>query len=606
VTRHLIIAVMLLAGSAPAAFAQSRSSSSEQRLSLEEATRLTWRTDSRAMGVSALRRIAAEAPDDVNARFELGRVLTWDLRTRGEGVEMLRSAAAAAPERGDIAEALGDVLSWNDATRPEAVSRLRGLLEREPHRTATRLKLADVLSWNPTTRDEARRLYIQVLADDEGSVGAAVGLGRVFSWNGQFAESRTFYQLALSRDPADQSARVGIAELDGWTGRARASLKTLAAYPAGVIETPNAMRLRAQAYSQIGRPATALRHYDALLALEPGNRSALQASRRLRQSIRPVLEIGADGGDESGDYSTDRVRTSSVPLRFSFYSGDAKVSVLGNMAAYRNATGTSRDTSLGAAADVPLGHRVRMSGDLIGHEFDVAERTFTGHGQFEVALHDGFDVRAGIGREQLWSSRLSLAGEQALDVFYGPSFVEQVSLGATARPGAGWDLWAQGTKGRIRGLNITDNNREELFAGAGRAFHPGVVTIRPGYSLSWMSYDRDLGGFPSTDLAGDGLSARGVGGYFSPFRFLNQMARVDLTVPASDALLIVGGAGVGRQQVEDTLSHDFSYATMSSDAYIGLRVNAGNRVSIGAQMNYQDVASSFDRTGLRLTLAYGF
>jgi tetratricopeptide (TPR) repeat protein len=573
---------------------------------VEEASRLTWRTETRPRGVSALRDLVSESPDDLNARFELGRVLTWDVGTRSEGVALLREVATAAPERTDVAEALAEVLAWNDATRSEAVTRLRSLLEHEPHRTSVRLKLADVLSWNPATRDEARTLYLQVLKEDEKSVSAAVGLGRMLSWNGQFAQSRTMYELALFNDPANQSARIGIAQLNGWTGRARASLSTLAAYPAGVIETPDAIRLRAQAYSQIGRPASALRHYDSLIELEPGNRQAVQASHLLRRSVRPTLEIGADGGDESGDYSTDRVRMSSLPVRFSFHPGDAEVSVMGTMATYRNSNGSSRDASFGGGADVPLGNRVRVSGDLLGHQFDVADRTFTAHGQLQLALHDGFDLRVGLAREQLSSSRLSLAGDQWLDVFYGPSLVNQVSLGGSARPGKGFDFWAQGTKGQIRGVNIADNQREELFAGAGKSFHAGAVSIRPGYSVAWMSYDRDLGGFPPADLAGDGVNARGIGGYFSPFRFLNQMIRLDVTVPAGGALMVVGGGGVGRQQVEDATTDDFGHRTPSSDAYIGLRVNTGDRVSIGAQMNYQDVASAFDRTGLRLTLAYGF
>jgi hypothetical protein len=160
--------------------------------------------------------------------------------------------------------------------------------------------------------------------------------------------------------------------------------------------------------------------------------------------------------------------------------------------------------------------------------------------------------------------------------------------------------------GRIDGVNIATNHREEVYAGAGWSFHPGVWTLRPGYSASWMAYDRDLGGFPSTDADGDGITAPGIGGYFSPFRFLNQMVRLDATLPIRQSLVFMAGAGVGRQQVEDSRARDFDHRMTSSDGYFGVRVTAGERVFLGAQITYMDVASAFDRTVLRALLGYGF
>ena len=255
--------------------------------------------------------------------------------------------------------------------------------------------------------------------------------------------------------------------------------------------------------------------------------------------------------------------------------------------------------------DLKIGDRVRLSGDVVSHEFDRAGRTLTGRGQFQVAVHDGYDVRLGVSREQLFSSRFSLTGEQIGDTFYGPSFVTQAIVGGSARPGGGWDVWAQGTAGRIRGEHVAHNSRQEVLAGAGRSFHAGVVTLRPGYSVSWMSYDRDLGGFPSFN-PGDGVNAPGIGGYFSPLRFLNQMARLDATVPVGGSFSIFGGAGLGRQQLEDSSSRDFSHRTGSSDGYLGVRLLAGERVSIRTQANYQDVASAFNHLVVQLSVTYGF
>jgi tetratricopeptide (TPR) repeat protein len=553
--------------------AQTPVPATHERLSVEDATRLTWRLETRAQGIAALQAIVSDGPEDANARFELGRVLTWNVQTRTDGVAHLRRVLEQAPQRNDAAETLADVLSWDPQTRAEAIQRLRALLEGEPMRTSARLKLAEVLSWTPATRDESHSLYLRVLRDDPQSVDAAVGLGRLLSWR----------------------------------GRARASLKMLSSSPAGALETPDAFRVRAQVYADIGRPARALEEYERLLAIDPANEAALQGSRLVRRGLRPSLEMATEASTESGDPASTKVESSSVPLRLVFHptGGDLELSVTGAQAWHRNGAGSSRDRFAGAGLDTPVGNRVRLSGDLVSHEFDRAGRRLTGRSQFQIAVHDGYEVRLGASREQLFSSRLSLAGEQSGDTFYGPSFVNQVMAGGSARLGGGWDVWGQGTAGWIRGENVANNSRQELLAVAGRSFHAGVVTLRPGYSLNWMSYRLDLGGFPSIN-PGDGVNAPGIGGYFSPLRFLNQMARLDATVPLGGSLSIFGGAGVGRQQLEDSSTRDFSHRTGSSEGYLGIRLRAGERVSIRTQANYQDVASAFNHVVVQLSVSYGF
>lgn len=540
---------------------------------VEEATRLTWRLETRAQGVAALQAILADAPDDATARFELGRVLTWSLDTRAEGTAHLRRVLEQVPQRYDAAETLAEVLSWDPRTRTEAIERFRALLESEPTRTAARLKLAEVLSWNPAARGESRSLYLRVLQDDPHSKEAAVGLGRLLSWRGQ----------------------------------ARASLEMLSSAPGGAVETPEAFRVRAQAYTAIGRPALALEQYDRLLAADPADAAAQQASRVVRRGLRPSLEMATEASTESGDPASSKVEWSSVPLRLSFHptGGDLEVSVTGAQVWYRNGTGSSRDRFAGAGLDTPVGNRVRLSGDLVSHEFDRAGRTVTGRGQFQIALHDDYELRAGMSREQLFSSRLSLAGEQIGDAFYGPSFVTQLLVAGSARPGRGWDVSAQATAGQIRGERVANNARRELYAGVGRSFTTAAITLRPGYSLNWMAYDLDLGGFPSVS-SGDGVTAPGIGGYFSPRQFLNQMARLDATVPVRGSLVIVGGAGLGRQHVEDSISRGFSHYTASSEGYVGLRFRAGERVAVRAQANYQDVASAFNHVVVQASVTYGF
>ena len=574
---------------------------------LDDAAQLTWHVETRAKGIAALRTMASEDPNNVNVRFELGRVLTWDVKTRPEGIELIRDVLEQQPARPDVEEALGEVLAWDPGTRGEAIRRLREVMQRAPARVSVRLKLADVLSWDADTRDESRALYAGVLRDDEESVEAAVGLARVLSWTGRIPESRAWYELALVRNPDAQGARIGIAELDGWNGRALASLKTLSTPSGQPIDTPDALRLRAQAYSQIGRPARALDQYERLLTLDPGNAMAQNGSRTLRRQLRPSLEIGTELSTESGDPSSTKVETASVPFRFAFHphGRDTEIAVTWAHASYRNSRGSIPDRLAGFGLDAPIGNRVRLSGDATLHSVSGAERTFTGRGQIQVALHDAFDIRVGVAREQLSSSRLSLAGEWVEGTFYGPSLVNQATAAAGARA-RGWDVWTAATAGQIRGTNVTNNTRKELFAGGGRTFRAGDVTLRPGYSLAWMAYDRDLGAFPG-EFSGDGITAPGIGGYFSPSRFLNHMARMDVTLAIGESVVVAGGAGYGRQQVEDAWSRGTAVPWIeSSDAVLGFRARLGARMSIGAQGTYQNVAAAFDRTAVRVTLGYGF
>ena len=581
--------------------------SAAAQATLDDAAQLTWRAETRAKGIAALRTMASEDPDNVNVRFELGRVLTWDVNTRPEGIELIRDVLERQPARPDVAEALGEVLAWDVGTRGEAVRRLRDVVLREPARVSARLKLAEVLSWDAGTRDESRALYASVLRDDEKSVEAAVGLARVLSWTGRIPESRAWYELALARNPDAQGARIGIAELEGWNGRARTSLKTLTTPSGQPIDTPDALRLRAQAYSQIGRPARALDQYERLLALDPGNAIAQNASRTLRQRLRPSLEIGTELSTESGDPSSTKVETASVPFRFAFHpqGRDTEIAVTWAHASYRNSRGSVPDRLAGFGLDTPVGNRVRLSGDVTLHSVSGAERTFTGRAQVQIALHDAFDIRVGVAREQLSSSRLSLAGEWVDGTFYGASLVNQVTAAAGARA-KGWDVWSSVTAGEIRGTNVINNARRELFAGGGRSVRAGGVTLLPGYSLAWMAYDLDLGAFPS-EFSGDGLTAPGVGGYFSPSHFLNHMARMDVTLPIGESVVVVAGAGYGRQRVEDAWSRGTAVPWVdSSEAVLGFRARLGARMSIGTQATYQNVAAAFDRTALRVTLGYGF
>ena len=96
-----------------------------------------------------------------------------------------------------------------------------------------------------------------------------------------------------------------------------------------------------------------------------------------------------------------------------------------------------------------------------------------------------------------------------------------------------------------------------------------------------------------------------MGGYFSPSRFLNQMIRLEAAWPAGDRIRFNAGGGLGRQQVEDTLSRDPDSST-SSDAHVDMSFRVGARLTLRAELGRQDVASAFDRTRAGIHLLWSF
>ncbi len=143
---------------------------------------------------------------------------------------------------------------------------------------------------------------------------------------------------------------------------------------------------------------------------------------------------------------------------------------------------------------------------------------------------------------------------------------------------------------------MPDNDRDALFGGFGRTFHRGSIRFRPGYAFFYMAYDQDLSGFPPDDLGGDGRTAPAAGGYFSPARFINHMARLDVVWSLPDHTTLAAGGGIGQQKVDDTLTDGLGRATTSADLYVAARWRLSKNVDLRLRASFQNVAAAFDRT----------
>ena len=574
---------------------------------LDAARRLTWDRYTRGRGIEALRGLSAEYPGAVEPRFELGRVLTWDPATRAEGIDLLRDAARTAPHRHEITEELADVLSWDRETRGEAIDLLGQVLARQPERSSSALLLAEILSWDPGRRAEAETLIRGVLRREPDSVPARLALARLARWRGDASAARMLYHDILSGSPHDRDARLALAELDLSYGRSGDALANLEALPEGAADSPAVHRQRAAIYEAMGRPARSAAEYRAALAADPADEAARHGLARAEQELDPRLDLGLDLGTESGDPETSKVQTVALPLRFTFHPGghDLAVALIGYFASYHNDPGSTSDVAIGVGLETPLGTGTQLTGDLVLHDFEEAGSDWSGELGARFRPSGEWTLRVGARRGMLDSSRLSLGGEVIDGTLYGPVFANELFGAVAFAPGA-WDFWARLAVAGVEGAAVRDNDRNSVFAGFGRTWRTGRMTLRPGYSLTYLGHDLDLGGFPPADLGGNGVDAPGVGGYFSPFRFLNQMIRLDWGLTLTGGGRFSAGAAVGRQYVDDALSGGYGAADTSAEAYADLSLPLADRVTLQARLSYQDVAAAFDRTILHLGLGLRF
>jgi len=138
------------------------------------------------------------------------------------------------------------------------------------------LRLAQNQEWgrNFPKAAQSYRLYLQKKPNDSG---AQLALARILMQGGDYPEAAKYYRIYLSKNSRDSDSRMALANMLIWGGN---FAEAAPEFESLQTERPNDLHVRlmlAQCYQELGRKDKALKAYQDVLDLDPGNAAALKA-----------------------------------------------------------------------------------------------------------------------------------------------------------------------------------------------------------------------------------------------------------------------------------------------------------------------------------------
>lgn len=169
-------------------------------------------------------------------------------------------------------------------------------------------------------RAEARELLRQALRRSPGYHEVRIHLARMHAWDAQYEEARREVALVLEQDPRNLEAREVAADVETWADRPAEALRHC---EAGLAVAPGHIPFhfrKARLLKAAGDPKGALAAVQAVLSRDPGHPEA----RRLRDDLAELLQRWKAGVDLSYDgFSGEGApwRTASLSLGHRFDRG---------------------------------------------------------------------------------------------------------------------------------------------------------------------------------------------------------------------------------------------------------------------------------------------
>jgi len=318
--------------------------------------------------------------------------------------------------------------SWEN-NLPSSLARFRTLRRIEPLDVDIMVEHAQVLAWADDIKWSVA-LYDTVLARDSTRVDAIAGRARAVAWGGDLNRAEVLWRQALERYPDNADILTGLAQTLYWRGRPEAA-------------QPYLVRARQVA---------------------PNDKTSRDLLSVVQAATRPVVNVSADGGDDSDDNS------------WFLLNG-------------------SYGWSLTSGIRTTLHAGWRRAADPVR-----AGSSFGADALFEKSLNPSVSVRAGAGVSHLSPDSGSGATPLTLQAGVGlrPSATTSVGIGYSRSPfdetallidsGFVWDAvegtvdWTPRPKldafGTVNSSWLSDGNRRLIFAvgamqAVGRGFHAG-------------------------------------------------------------------------------------------------------------------------------------
>ena len=521
-------------------------------------------------------------------------ILSWKQETRAEAVTALRDTLAAHPDAVAARVNLGQILSWNNVTRPEALQIFDQGLQRDPKNTDLLLASAEVLSWRRATWQESISRYDRVLQQNANDTRALTGKAQLLVWLNRSGEGLPLYQQALALDPKNPAALRGEAEImnrRGFFMEAR-SLAEQARAGAPSDGRTNLELARANIGLQkfgAARAALATVTDTYLPDIE-------EARQEVRRGLGTYVEVGYGlrKANKNADYNRFDLALSTP------FGGSSRITFLYQPTLYetkqQNFNSNYFETDLNS----------QISERLTTH-FQVGAEVFQ---NVPVAVDGGFNMRfkprssttlkLGFSRDPIQESLLSTRGENSGGILFGQVRSNIGDAGISYYNAAHkFDMSLDYTDGVFTGRNLDSNRRYSVEGGIGKSVRSDKPYIRVGYGINYTSFGHDA------DLqTGQPISSL-TGGYFSPTRYLLNQAVITFAHQFTRNVEWGANGTAGVQNVEtSTASFSNTQFGSSFETHLFWRISPMNELRLNYQ--YLNVYNAFERNLYRFQWRHYF
>jgi tetratricopeptide (TPR) repeat protein len=493
--------------------------------------------------------VLADHPDDVEALTGAADALAASGRWQ-EAMPYLKRLVELRPYDAVRLTQYAQMLSWSSKTRAKAREALERALDFDPASVRARAALAELDSWSGST-GAALDGFAAVLAAEPASVTALRGMANIRAWNGDLLAARDLALQALKQEPTNPYTLLTLARVDADLGRGDEALDALKKIPSGTS-------------------------YEGL---EQIRGDALRGSSRWAES-------GFSWRDDRSGLTVYRPAvTVSSPV-----GGRGRASVWFNPTFFRGPQGNFSSSRLGVAFDA-RNDSWRMHAEADGEHYG-STGPIAADGAFDVAYRGRGPIAmaAGFRREAVEDTLVSAKGADIGGDFVGQvrSNLAYASISTTSIR-SHIDATARVGGGAYTGHGLDANRRWSVGGSIGATLHGSRPYVRVGYAVDYLSFAFDASAQPLAP------GQRRAGGYFSPTRFLTNVAvgRVAYRLE-HDRGEVFAESSVGTQNVETTYGR-FGDVGFAGTFAAGAIWRPGSMNEVRVEYRFLNVFNAFRR-----------